>query len=185
MLTSSVLGLLVFFSCSFLFFFFFFLVFFNDYFLLAEMTTKFNKDMYAKMRSKKDKPLSNIDKKMVCVTRKGPSSTPFVSVTPIVSIAEMVRMASPTTSVEELTTPISKRLCLSSKEKEKVDSRSSTIWDDESLVVDRAHGVVTAEDLRAFSGVPFNNVATRHIHKLIQVKCLCNFLALPFLFSFL
>ena len=29
------------------------------------MTTKFNKDMYAKMRSKKDEPLSNIRKKGV------------------------------------------------------------------------------------------------------------------------
>ena len=37
-------------------------------FILAEMTTKFNKDMYAKMRSKKYEPLSNIGKKWVCVT---------------------------------------------------------------------------------------------------------------------
>ena len=34
-------------------------------FPLAEMTTKFNKDMYAKMRAKKDEPLSNIGKKTV------------------------------------------------------------------------------------------------------------------------
>ena len=107
------------------------------------MTTKFNKDMFAKMRSKKDEPLSNINKKMVHVTRKGPSSTPSVSVTHITSVAETVRMASPTTSVEELTAPVSKRPRLSSKEKEKVDSRSSTVWDDKSLAVDRAHGVVT------------------------------------------
>ena len=37
--------------------------FFFKYSILAEMTTKFNKDMYAKMRSKKDEPLSNIGKK--------------------------------------------------------------------------------------------------------------------------
>ena len=83
-------------------------------------------------------------------------------------------MASPTTSVEELPTPVSKRLRMSNKEKEKVDSRLSTVWDDESLAVDRSHGVVTAEDLKAFSSVPFNNVATRHVHKLVQVKCSCN-----------
>ena len=135
------------------------------------MMTKLNKYMYAKMRSKKDELLSNIGKKTVRVTRKGPSITPSVSVTPIVSVTETMRIASPTTSVEELPTPISKRSRLSNKEKEKVDSRSSTVWDDESLAVDRAHGVVTAEDLKAFSGVPFNNVATRHIHKLVQVKC--------------
>ena len=96
-------------------------------FSLAEMTTKFNKDMYAKMRSKKDKPLSNIGKKVVRVTGKGPSVTLLGSVTPIVSVTETTRMASPATSVEEIPTPSSKRPRVSGKEKEKVDSRSSTI----------------------------------------------------------
>ena len=97
------------------------------------------------------------------VTGKGPSITPSVSVTPIVSVTETTRIASPITSMEELPTPISKRPCLSNKEKEKVDSRSSTVWDDESLAVDRTHRVITAKDLKAFSGVPFNNVTTRHV----------------------
>ena len=139
------------------------------------MTTKFNKDMYAKMRSKKDEPLSNIRKKTVHVTGKGTSVTPSASVTPIFFITETTRMASPTASIEELPNPIFKRPRLSNKEKEKVDSRSSTIWDDESLAVDKAHDVMTAEDLKVFSGVPFNNVVTHHIHKLVQVKCSCNF----------
>ena len=39
--------------------------------LLAEMTTKFNKDMYARMRGKKDKPLSALGTKSVCITDKG------------------------------------------------------------------------------------------------------------------
>ena len=82
---------------------------------------------------------------------------------------------SPTASVEEIPTPASKRPCLFDKEKEKVDSRSSTVWDDEGLAVERAHGVVTVEDLKVFSGVHFNEVATRHVHKLVQVKCACNF----------
>ena len=46
------------------------------------MTTKFNKDMYAKMRSKKDKPLSSIGKKGVRVMGKGPSVTPIASALP-------------------------------------------------------------------------------------------------------
>ena len=127
------------------------------------MMTKFNNDMYVKMRSKKDEPLSNIGKKTVCIIEKGPFSTPFISVTPIVSVTKTTRRDSPTTSEEELPTPVSKRPPLSNKEKEKVDSRSSTVWDDESLVVDRAHEVVTAKDLKAFSGVPFNNVTTCHV----------------------
>ena len=123
------------------------------------MTTKFNKDMYTKMRSKKDELLSSIGKKGVRVTGKGPSVTPVASATPIVSDVEIVRTASPATSVEEIPIPSSKRPHLSSKEKEKADSRPSTIWDDEGLTVDRVDGVVTAEDLKAFSGVPFNVVA--------------------------
>ncbi|XP_065629525.1 uncharacterized protein LOC112018078 [Quercus suber] len=58
---------------------------------------------------------------------------------------------------------------MSDKEKEKIDSGSSTIWDDERLAMDRAHGVVTTEDLKVFSGIPFNDVATCHVHKLVQV----------------
>ena len=137
------------------------------------MTTKFNKDMYAKMRSKKDEPLSNIGKKTICVTGKGPSVSPLVSVNPIVSIIETMKTASPATLVEEIPTPGSKRPRVSGKEKEKekVDSRSSTIWDDERLAVDRAHEVVTAVDLKALSDVPLNEVVSRHVRRLVQVGC--------------
>ena len=131
------------------------------------MMTKFNKDMYAKMRSKKDKPLSSIGKKGVRVTGKGPSVTPVTSTTPIVSGVKTVRTASPATSVEEIPTPSSKRPRILGKEKEKVDSHSSTVWGDEELAVDRAHGVVTAKDLKVFTDVPFNVVANQQVHKLI------------------
>ena len=135
------------------------------------MMTKFNKDMYAKMRSKKDEPLSNLGKKAVRVTGKGPSVNPLGSVTPIVSVTEMTRTTSPTTSIEEIPTPGSKRPRVTDKEKEKVDSRSSTIWDDERLAVDRAHEVVTLADLRTFSDMPLNEVASRHVHRLVQIRC--------------
>ena len=125
------------------------------------MTTKFNKDMYAKMRSKKDEPLSSIGKKGVHVTGKGLSVTPVTSATPIVSGVETVRTAYPATSVEEILTPLSKRLRTSGKEKEKADSHSSTVWSDKGLAMDRAHGIVTAEDLKVLTGVPFNVVANQ------------------------
>ena len=112
------------------------------------MTTKLNKDMYAKMRSKKDEPLSNIGKKGVRVTGKGPLVTPVTSATPIVSGVETMRIAYPTTLVEEIPTPSSKRLRTSGREKEKADYHSSTIWSDGGLAMDRAHGIVTAEDLK-------------------------------------
>ena len=40
------------------------------------MMTRFNKDMYAKMRSKKDEPLANIGKEGVRIMGKGPSVRP-------------------------------------------------------------------------------------------------------------
>ena len=83
------------------------------------MTTKFNKDMYAKMRSRKDEPLSSIGKKGVRVTGKGPLVTPVTSATPIVSTVETVRTVSPATLVEEIPTPSSKRLQVSGREREK------------------------------------------------------------------
>ena len=85
--------------------------------ILAEMTTKFNKDMYTKMRSKKDEPLSNIGKKGVRVTGKGPSVTPVTSATPIISAVKTVRTASPS----------SKRLRTTGRERERADSYSSIV----------------------------------------------------------
>ncbi|XP_050265136.1 uncharacterized protein LOC126709091 [Quercus robur] len=133
------------------------------------MTTKFNKDMYAKMRSKKDEPLSNLGKKVVRVTGKGPAPTPL-SVVPLIA-PEATRTASPTASIEEIATPGSKRQRLADKgkEKEKADIRPSTIWDDERLAVDRAHEVVTPADLRALSDMSLNDIASLHVHKLVQV----------------
>lgn len=128
------------------------------------------------MRSKKDEPLSNIGKRTVRVTGKGNSVAPAAFVNLVVSGVEMTRTASSTTFVEEISaTPVSKRPWLSKREKEKVDSRSSTLWSDEKLVVDRAHEVVTTTDLEVLSGIPFNDVAARHVHKLVQVKGLGNF----------
>ena len=118
------------------------------------MMTKFNKDMYAKMRSKKDEPLSSLGKRTVCIIGKGPLVTPSASVTPIVSGTEIVRTTS-------------KRPWMTDKGKEKTDSRSSNVWDDKGLVEERAHGAMTTEDLKVISGVSFNEVVTRHVHKLV------------------
>ncbi|XP_075671758.1 uncharacterized protein LOC142641244 [Castanea sativa] len=132
-----------------------------------KMTTKFNKGMYEKMRSKKDEPLSSLGKKVVRVKGKVTSVTPTVSTTPVVSGAETTRTASPATSVEEIPTPASKRPRTSDKEKD--NSGSSSIWDDERLATDRARGVVNAEDLKVLSGSTPAELMGRHIHKLVQV----------------
>ena len=84
------------------------------------MTTKFNKDMYAKMRSKKDELLSNIGKKGVCVTGKGSPATPVVSLTPVISGAETVRTISLAISVEDIPTPSSKRQRISARRRRRL-----------------------------------------------------------------
>ena len=61
------------------------------------MTTKFNQDMYVKIRSKKKEPLSNLGKKTVRVVEKG------VSITRAAPSTETTRTASSATSVEEIT----------------------------------------------------------------------------------
>ena len=144
--------------------------------------TRFNKDMYAKMRLKKDEPLANIGKKVVYVTGKGPSVLLATDATPIVSGVENVRTASPATSVEEIPTPSSKRQRVSGKEREK-ERVGSSVWDDEGMAVERAHGVMNAEDLKVFSGVPLNAVASQHVHRIVQVKYFCIFFV-PLLFFF-
>ena len=69
---------------------------------------------------------------------------------------------------------------MSSKETERV---GSSIWDDEGIAVEWAHGVVNAEDLKVFSGVPLNAVASQHVHRIVQVKYFCTFFA-PFYYFF-
>ena len=69
------------------------------------------------------------------------------------------------------------------KGKEKADSRASNIWDNVELEMERAHEVVTTEDLKVFSGVPSNKVVAYHIHRLVQVKYLCNFNSFTFFFK--
>ena len=87
------------------------------------MMTKFNKDMYARMRNKKDEPLFAIGTKSVPVTDRG---APILTVLPSSPTLVTARMASPTLSIEELT-PRNKRLRVGDKQKEKVDSRPSSV----------------------------------------------------------
>ena len=91
--------------------------------LLAEMMMKFNKDMYARMRNKKDEPLSAIGTKSVRITDR---SAPILVALPSSPTAMTAGMASPTPSVEELT-PRNRRLRVGDKQKEQVDSRPSSI----------------------------------------------------------
>ena len=89
------------------------------FFFFLGMTTKFNQGMYAQIRPKKNEPLSNLGTKNVKVTDKGASVTSAIPVTPSI---EIMRMASPTTFVEEIPSQW-KRQRAGDKDKEKSDSR--------------------------------------------------------------
>ena len=127
------------------------------------MTTKFNKDMYARMRGKKDEPLFAIGAKTVRVTKRG---APISLAPPSTPTLGTVGTTSPTPSVEELT-PRHKRPRTGDKQKEKVDSRSSSVWDDAGVALARAQDVFSADNLKVFSGVSANEVMGCHLHKLV------------------
>ena len=101
---------------------------------LTEMTTKFNKDMYARMRNKKDEPLSAIGAKSVHVTKRRPH---ILAALPSTLTPRTVGTASPTPLVEELT-PQHKKPRTGGKQKEKIDFRPSRIWDDVKVALARA-----------------------------------------------
>ena len=77
-------------------------------------------------------------------------------------------MASPTLLVEELP-PRNKRLRVGEKQKEKVDSRPSSVWDDAGVSMARAQDTFSADELEVVFGVPADEVARRYLHKLVKV----------------
>ena len=129
------------------------------------MTTKFNKDMYARMRGKKDKPQSALGTKYVRITDRAIS---ILAALPSSPTSALARGASPTPLVEELP-PRNKRLRVGEKQKEKVDSRPSSVWDDAGVSVARAQDTFSADELKVFSRVPADDVVRRHLYKLVQV----------------
>ncbi|KAK9999010.1 hypothetical protein SO802_018613 [Lithocarpus litseifolius] len=117
---------------------------------LVEMMTKFNQDMYTKMRAKKNEPLSTLGKRRVRVVDQGLPAALAANVT------VPTRVASLATSVEEIT--LLKKKARVVKGKEKASSRSSCVWDDVDLTQTRAQEVFSNDELNTFSGVPPNEI---------------------------
>ena len=84
------------------------------------MTKKFNQGIYARMRAKKNEPLSNLRARAVRVVEKG------VSVPPATLVTEAKRTASPATSIEEIT-PFRKKQRVADNGKDKANSRLSSV----------------------------------------------------------
>lgn len=134
--------------------------------------SKFNKEMYDKIKGKKNEPLSSISQKtlkivdrekMKVATKRG-SSTP----TPTPTLNEG-RSASSALSMEELAPPLKKRKT-EGKGKEKV---GSSIWANAGVAMARANNFLTPEEMREISSIPSHEMVSEHVHKLVQVFTFC------------
>ena len=131
------------------------------------MTSKFNKDMYAKIKAKKNEPLSSIGQKTLRIIDKGRererekeaaergSSTPTL---------DEGRTASPVVSLEEVPAP--KKRKTGYKGKVKV---GSNIWADAEATMTLANKLLTPEEMKEISQVPSHEMVSQHVHKLVQV----------------
>ena len=127
------------------------------------MTSKFNKDMYAKIKAKKNELLSSIGQKTLRITDKEKekekeaaergSSTPTL---------DEGWTTSPAISIEEVPAP--KKRKTRYKGKEKV---GSSIWADAEAAMTRANEFLTPEEMKEISLVPSHEMVSQHVHKLV------------------
>ena len=149
------------------------------------MTSKFNKEMYKKIKEKKNEPFSSIGQKKLRFTdkekekEKEKEMVERGSSTPILELVDG-QEASPGISVEEVARPF-KRQKLGSKGKEKV---GSSVWSNAEVAVDRANEFFTLGEMKEISSTPSHEMVNRHIHKLVQVILLV-FVHLLLFFFFL
>ena len=135
-------------------------------FFCAEMMTKFNKDMYAKIKGKKNEPLSSIGQRRLKIVDKEKeneketvergSSTPTL---------DEGRATSPTLSIEEVVL-LAKRRKTGDKGKEKL---GSNVWDNVGAAMAKANELLTLEEMREISNMPSHEMVSQHVHKLVQV----------------
>ena len=132
------------------------------------MMSKFNKEMYKKIREKKNVPLSSIGQRKLRFTDKEKEKEKEIvergSSTPILEL-EDGQEASPGVSVEEVARPLKKQK-VGSKGNEKV---GSSVWTDVEASVDRAHELFTFGEMKEISSIPSHEMVSRHVHKLVQV----------------
>ena len=133
------------------------------------MTTKFNKEMYAKIKGKKNEPLSAIGQRKLRITdkEKEKERVERVSSTPAPELDEG-QTAFPGISIEEVVRP-SKKQKTGDKGKEKV---GFSVWDDAGVTMDRANELLTPREMKEISGVPSHKMVSRHVQKLVQVTVL-------------
>ena len=134
------------------------------------MTSKFNKEMYKKVREKKNEPLFSIGQRKLRFTDKEKEKEREKEIiergssTPILELEEG-QAASPGVSIEEVARPLKKQK-VGSKGKEEV---GSSIWFDAEAAMDRANELLTPGEMKEISSIPSHQMVSRHVHKLVQV----------------
>ena len=132
------------------------------------MTTKFNKEMYKKIKEKKNEPFSHIGQKRLRITDKEKEKEKEVVKrglsTPALDLDEG-QAAFPGISVEEVAHP-SKKQKVVNKGKEKI---GSSVWSDVETAMDRANELLTLGEMKEISSIPSHEMVSRHVHKLVQV----------------
>ena len=109
------------------------------------MMTKFNQELYARIKAKKNEPL-----------------TEKISSTPA---PDEGRAASPGVSLKEITPHVKKRKT-KDKGKEKV---GASVWADVGTALAWTNEVVTLEELKEILSMPSHEMVSRHVYKLVQV----------------
>ena len=137
-----------------------------SFFFFLERMNKFNKDMYVKIKEKKNEPLSSIGQRRLKIVDKGKEkekeSTERGSSTPTLDEGQAT---SPAISLEEVV-PLVKKRKTRDKGKEKV---SSNAWTDARAAMAWANEFLTPEEMREISSIPFHEIVSQHVHKLVQV----------------
>jgi len=130
------------------------------------MTTKFNKEMYAKIKGKKNEPLSNIGQSRLRIVdkekEKEKETVEKGSSTPALDLDEG-QVVSPGVLVEEVIR-LSKKQKTGDRGKEKM---GSSVWADARATMDRANELLTPEEMKEISKVPSHEMVSRHVHKLV------------------
>ena len=134
------------------------------------MTSKFNKEMYRKIKEKKNEPLSNIGQRKLRFTDKVKEREREKEIvergssTPVLELEEG-QAASPGVSIKEVARPLKKQK-VGSKGKEKI---SSSVWSDAEAAMDRANELLIPGEMKEISSIPSHEMVSRHVHKLVQV----------------
>ena len=148
------------------------------------MTSKFNKEMYKKIKEKKNEPFSNIRQRKLRFTDKEKEREKEVvergSSTPALGLEEG-QAASPSVSVEKVARPLKKQK-VGSKGKEKI---GSSVWSDAETAMDRINELLTPGEMKEISSIPSHKMVSRHVHKLVQVILLILIHSLFFVFNHL